>query len=83
MKGEKTGGRTKGTPNKLGTKVKDNVIEVFSIMQEEETTSLLGWARNNLTEFYTKIYTKLITQTVDLTGEIEQTVTRITVKKRE
>jgi hypothetical protein len=52
-------------------------------MQEEETTSLLGWARNNLTEFYTKIYTKLITQTVDLTGEIEQTVTRITVKKRE
>ncbi len=71
MKGEKTGGRTKGTPNKLGANAKENAIEVFNLLQETDATSLLGWAKENPTDFYTKIYTKLIPSAVDLKAEIE------------
>jgi hypothetical protein len=71
MKGEKTGGREKGTPNKLGANAKENAIEVFNLLQSDDTTSLLGWAKNNPTDFYTKIYTKLIPTAVDLDAKLE------------
>lgn len=71
MKGEKTGGRTKGTPNKLGASAKENAIEVFNLLQENDATSLLTWAKQNPTDFYTKIYTKLIPAAVDLDAKVD------------
>lgn len=71
MKGEKTGGRKAGTPNKLGASAKENAIEVFNLLQDDDTTSLLSWAKKNPTDFYTKIYTKLIPSAVDLDAKVK------------
>ncbi len=57
----KTGGRSKGTPNKITASVKDVFSNVFTELQSDETNdcSLKKWAQKNPTEFY-KIIAKLI-----------------------
>lgn len=55
--GKKTGGRTKGTPNKLSGTVKDNVIQVFD--QIGGTQKMAEWAAENPTHFY-NIYAKIL-----------------------
>jgi hypothetical protein len=67
MKGVKTGGRTTGTPNKTTASEREKLVEVNRLLQEDDKTSLLQWAKENLSEFYTKIYPKLVPTAVDAT----------------
>lgn len=47
----------KGSPNKVGAQVKENVIAVFNKL--EGTAGMAKWAKKNLTEFY-RLYGRLI-----------------------
>ena len=66
VKGQRFGGRQKGTPNKLSTTVKDNVISVFQ--QLGGAKAMAEWARENPTHFY-NLYAKLLPQDVHKTVE--------------
>ncbi len=72
MAREKTGGRAKGTPNKLNATVKENVIAVFNRL--EGTAGMAKWAAANPTAFY-QIYSKLlpteVEQNTKVTGVLE------------
>jgi hypothetical protein len=57
MKGKKTGGRVKGTPNKLTTSFKEAVQTVYHEIGGNE--NFARWARRNETEYY-KIAARLI-----------------------
>lgn len=46
----KTGGRVAGTPNKVSSAVRDNVIAVFDDIGGQE--AMVEWAKENKTEFY-------------------------------
>ena len=59
----KTGGRTKGVPNKISAAVKDNVLAVFNRL--DGTSGMAEWAKENKTEFY-KIYARLLPTDVDV-----------------
>ena len=56
-RGFKSGGRIKGTPNKVSRTVKENVVAVFDELggRQQMTT----WARENQTEFY-RLYARLL-----------------------
>ncbi|MHB8455358.1 MAG: hypothetical protein ACYDDO_11840 [Acidiferrobacterales bacterium] len=56
-RGRKTGGRTSGTPNKLSTNTRENIVEVFTKMGGVE--GMAQWASENKSQFYT-IYAKLL-----------------------
>ena len=71
MKGVKTGGRTTGTPNKTTASEREKLVEVNRLLQEDDKTSLLQWAKENLSEFYTKIYPKLIPTAVEAKVDVE------------
>ena len=49
-KGRKTGGRQKGSLNKITSTVRANVIAVFDEIGGQE--AMADWARDNRTEFY-------------------------------
>lgn len=55
--GHKTGGREKGTPNKISTTVRENVVSVFDQIGGKE--KMAAWAADNQTEFY-RIYARLL-----------------------
>lgn len=61
----KTGGRQKGTPNKLNATAKDNIASVFN--QLGGTASMADWARENRGEFY-KIYARLLPIDAQISG---------------
>lgn len=56
-KGVKTGGRKKGTPNKLSLSVKESVMQTFVALGGDK--GMADWAKDNQTEFY-KIFAKLL-----------------------
>jgi hypothetical protein len=58
--------RPKGTPNKIGAQVKENVVAVFTRLGG--TAGMAEWAKENLTEFY-RLYAKLIPS--EVTGSID------------
>ena len=62
----------KGSPNKIGAQVKENVVAVFTRLGG--TAAMATWARKNQTEFY-RLYGRLIptdmTATVDVRGAAE------------
>jgi hypothetical protein len=60
-KGKKTGGRTKGTPNKSTAAVKDALTQAFDHLGG--VTALVEWGKKNATEFY-KLWSKLLPQEV-------------------
>lgn len=63
------GGRPKGSKNK-STKLADEAFELaFQQLQEDETTSLGTWAKENKTEFY-KLYARKLTTTADNTSHV-------------
>lgn len=66
FKGIRHGGRQKGTPNKVTSTVKDNVLAVFKKLGGAE--AMANWARDNPTHFY-QLYAKLIPQDVHKTVE--------------
>jgi hypothetical protein len=57
MKGQKTGGRQVGTPNKITTVFKDAVRTVYEDIGGH--AAFAEWAKNNPTDFY-KIAARLI-----------------------
>ena len=63
--GFKSGGRQKGTPNRIGGSVRDNVVRVFDGLGGE--TAMQAWAAENQTEFY-RLYSKLLPTDVTLAG---------------
>ena len=69
MKGQKTGGRVKGTPNKLTTSFKTAVVLAFEGIGGHKTFQ--KWARKNQSEFY-KIAARLIP--TEVVGDADQPV---------
>lgn len=69
-KGKKTGGRTKGVPNKTTTAAK----EAFSLAFEGigGVSALIEWAEENRSDFF-KLYARLIP--VELSGEVKARIT--------
>lgn len=67
--GRKTGGRTKGVPNKFTRSVKEAMEAAFSRLQRDPKAKLTAWAKQNPTEFY-KLAAKLIPQQVNLAGKL-------------
>jgi hypothetical protein len=63
-------GRVAGTPNKLGTSVKDAFLEAFNLLQENDTVKLSAWGKENPTEFY-KLCSKLIPAAIEMKAEVE------------
>lgn len=70
-KGIKTGGRAKGTPNKITSAFKDAVRTVYDDIGGNE--AFATWARENQTDFY-KIAGRLIPAEVHATGGAGLTV---------
>lgn len=54
----------KGSPNKVGAEVKENIVAVFTRLGS--TAAMAEWAAKNLTEFY-RLYARLIP--TEVTGE--------------
>ena len=77
MKGEKTGGRVKGTPNKLTRSFKELVQSTYETL-EENGEGMLKWAQANKTDFY-KIASKLIPTEMAVKAEITEIEIRETV----
>lgn len=65
-KGVKTGGRKKGTPNKLQRDVKESILDVFDMLGGVD--AFHNWAVREKTEFY-KLYGKLLPK--DLNAKVE------------
>ena len=63
-KGKKTGGRKKGTPNKVTASMRECFAEAFE--QLGGTKALVDWGRDNQTDFY-KLAARLIP--VEITGK--------------
>lgn len=55
--GQKTGGRQKGTPNKVSAQVRENFLAVFTRLGG--TAAMAEWAKANQSEFY-KLYARLL-----------------------
>ena len=51
-------GRPKGSLNKIGAHVKEDILAVFTRLGG--TAAMAEWARKNPRDFYTKLYAKLI-----------------------
>lgn len=68
-KGKKTGGRQKGTPNKVTRAVREHFEQAFQLLQEDDNANLLSWARANPTEFY-RLSSKLIPTDVGVQGAL-------------
>ena len=67
-KGFKTGGRKKGTPNKVTASVRETFQVAFESLQTDDHANLLTWARSQPTEFY-KLAAKLIPIATEVTGK--------------
>ena len=73
-KGERLGGRTKGTPNRFTASMKDAFLSVYQDLQDdngEDHGHLKAWAEKHPTDFY-KICSKMIPQ--QLTADVNHTV---------
>ena len=57
MRGCKTGGRTKGTPNRVSATARGNVIAAFDGIGG--VPALVEWAKANKTDFY-RLYARLL-----------------------
>ena len=68
-KGIKTGGRIKGTENKVTTSMKEAVMSTLEWLQTQPKSNMRDWATDNITEFY-KIASKLIPTEVNANVEV-------------
>lgn len=53
-------GRPKGAQNKITKTIKAVILDAFTELQKNHNTSLLGWAQNNLDDFYKHVAPKVI-----------------------
>ncbi len=67
------GGRKKGSKNKIQKDLKEDILKVFRRMGG--VRAMLTWAKDNQTEFYTRVVPRMIPQTASITATVEQTVT--------
>jgi len=63
-KGKRTGGRKKGTPNKVTASTKDALVQAFTKLGG--VPKLVAWGEENRTEFY-RLWSKLVP--TEVTGE--------------
>lgn len=75
-RGFKTGGRQKGTQNKITRDFKASLLTAFELMQGEPGVNLFDWAKQNPTDFY-KICSKLIT--INMHAELPEARTIINI----
>lgn len=66
-KGRKTGGRQKGTPNKVTGDVRQSVLRVYEMIGGDEAFS--KWAKENPKDFY-PLYVKIAPKEIDLGGTV-------------
>jgi hypothetical protein len=71
-KGQKTGGREKGTPNKTTAAVKEMLIAAFDDMGGLD--ALTDWGRENRTQFY-QLWAKLLPQEIKSEVELKNDIT--------
>lgn len=64
----KTGGKVKGTPNKITKTVKETVLAVFNTMQDDPKVNLLAFGKKYPRDFYA-IAAKLIPS--EITANVE------------
>lgn len=67
MKGKKTGGRVKGSVNKVHRAIKEVLQEAFDHLQTTPHANLKTWGENNPADFY-RIAAKLIPQQTEVSG---------------
>lgn len=67
-KGERRGGRQKGTPNKTTIEVKEALIAAFDEMGGVK--SLVKWGYENQTEFY-KLWAKVMPTQLTVSGALD------------
>ncbi len=77
-KGVKTGGRTKGSTNKITKSFKELLHATYQALESTPGKSMKEWALNNQTEFY-RIASKLIPTELQHSGEIQQLIISKTV----
>lgn len=81
-KGKKTGGRTKGTPNKLTANVKQMVLDALE--ESGGVAYLVNQATTNPTAFMTLVGKVLPTQvTGEDGGDIQVTITKVVHSARD
>jgi hypothetical protein len=68
-KGEKTGGRKKGSLNVTSRSMKETVISTLEWLQSQPRSNMRAWAYENPTQFY-QIAAKLIPTEVSASVEI-------------
>lgn len=66
---EKSGGKVKGTPNKITKTVKETILGAFNDLQSDPRANIFTWAKDNPTEFY-KIASKLIPSEINASVEV-------------
>lgn len=66
-KGKKTGGRQKGTPNKLGNNVRETIIKVYDMIGGDE--AFAAWAKDNRRDYY-QLYGKAMPREVTVEGAL-------------
>lgn len=81
-KGYKTGGRSKGTPNKTTVAVKEAFRDAFDDLGG--VPALVEWAKKNPTQFY-QLYSKLLPTEVDATisGKADAPAVKVQIVKSE
>lgn len=75
--GTKTGGRQKGTPNKLTKGAVSNIMEVFEMLGGNR--GFAEWAEENKTEFY-RHYSKLVP--LQISGDPDSPLTIQTIERK-
>ena len=65
-KGRKTGGRKKGTPNKMTANAREAIEQAFE--GAGGVAEFTKWAREFPTEFYTRVFPRILPKEVELTG---------------
>lgn len=74
--GKKTGGRQKGTPNKLSGTAKENIACVF--VRLGGVQAMVKWAEKNPTQFY-QIYAKLLPIDLEVGGKEDAPAVRVEI----
>lgn len=69
-------GKPKGSLNILTKTVKERVLDVFNLMQEDPKVNMFTWAKTEPTEFY-KIASKLIPSEINAHVENKTIVVKV------
>lgn len=70
--GEKTGGRTAGTPNRMTTAAKSAIDEAF--FRIGDVAALAKWAKENPSDFYKHVWIKILPLSIAATVEHRYTM---------